>query len=146
MRPMNSGDIALLAVARRAADNAYCPYSAFPVGAVVDTERGQFYGCNVENASYSLGVCAERVAIHSAIAAGARTFSKLAVSCRNAASTDPVASRMPCGACRQVIAEFMAPDAEIVIDGAGVWSVEELLPQAFRLPESGRETQDLSLP
>ncbi len=134
MRSMNAEEEALVESARKAADNAYCPYSGFPVGAVVVTEHGPFSGCNIENASYSLGICAERAAIHSAVAAGARTLSRLAVSCRKAASTDPLASRMPCGACRQVIAEFMAPDAEVVIDGAGVWRVDELLPLAFRLP------------
>ena len=140
MRSMNSHDTALLDGARRAAERAYCPYSDFPVGAMVETERGSFSGCNIENASYSLGVCAERVAIHSAVSAGARRLSRLAVSCRGAKDSDPAGTRMPCGACRQVIAEFMAPDAEIIVDGAGVWRVEELLPNAFRLPGSEYET------
>ncbi len=134
MRPMNAGDMQLLEGARKAAENAYCPYSNFPVGAVVETECGSFSGCNIENTSYSLGVCAERVAIHTAIAAGARTISRLAVSCRGAKESDPVSTRMPCGACRQVIAEFLPVDAEVVIDGVGVWRVTELLPNAFRLP------------
>ena len=134
MRPMNAGDMELLEGARKAAENAYCPYSDFPVGAAVESEHGSFAGCNIENASYSLGVCAERVAIHTAIAAGARMIARLAVSCRGARESDPVSTRMPCGACRQVIAEFLPADAEIIIDGVGVWRVAELLPQAFRLP------------
>jgi len=133
MRPLNAEDEALLSAARAAAANAYCPYSRFPVGAVVQTERGRFAGCNVENASYSLGVCAERSAIHNAVAAGARAFVRLVVSCTAATESDPPGSRMPCGACRQVIAEFMAPDAEVIVDGAGAWTVRELLPAAFRL-------------
>src|SRR4051812_14925230 len=131
MRSMNEGDLRLLNGAREAAGRAYCPYSDFPVGAIVETDQGVFSGCNIENASYSLGVCAERVAIHSAIAAGARTIKRLAVSCIAAKEADPPATRMPCGACRQVIAEFMAADAEIIVDGAGVWRVTDLLPQAF---------------
>src|SRR4051812_39052893 len=124
MRAINPEETLLLDRAREAADRAYCPYSDFPVGAIVETERGPFTGCNIENASYSLGVCAERVAIHSAIAAGARDLSRLAVSCRAAKETDPPATRMPCGACRQVIAEFLPAGAEIVIDGVGVWRVD----------------------
>jgi cytidine deaminase len=103
----------------------------------VETERGVFVGCNVENASYSLGVCAERVAIHTALAAGARRLTRLAVSCIQAQSTAPPGARMPCGACRQVIAEFMPADAEIAVEGAGVWRVDELLPLPFRLDEPG---------
>jgi cytidine deaminase len=128
----------LLEQARRAADAAYCPYSQFPVGAAAETECGVFAGCNVENASYSLGVCAERVAIHSAIAAGARRIGRIALSCRGAGETDPSGARMPCGACRQVIAEFLTADAEVIVDGAGVWRVDELLPHAFRLAERNR--------
>jgi cytidine deaminase len=135
VRSITSNDAELLAAARSAADQAYCPYSRFPVGAAVDTEIGPFTGCNVENASYSLGICAERAAIHTAIAAGARQIRRLAVSCRAATETDPPGSRMPCGACRQVMAEFMAPEAEITIDGVGIWTLNELLPEAFRLTE-----------
>lgn len=140
MRTMTDGDRALQTGAREAASRAYCPYSSFPVGALVETDLGVFAGCNIENASYSLGVCAERVAIHTAIAAGARSLTRLAVSCIAAKNTDPPATRMPCGACRQVIAEFMAEDAEIIVDGAGVWSVADLMPEAFRLPVPEGET------
>lgn len=133
MRKLTTEDRTLLERARSAAGSAYCPYSDFPVGAAVETERGIFIGCNVENASYSLCQCAERVAIHSAIAAGARTLIRLAVSCVRARDSDPPGSRMPCGACRQVIAEHMASNAEIVVDGSGVWRADELLPAAFQL-------------
>jgi len=137
---MNEDDRELIAPARKAAENAYCPYSKFPVGAVIVTELGTFAGCNIENASYSLGVCAERSAIHAAVAAGARRLARLAVSCVLVQDSDPVAMRMPCGACRQVIAEFMGADAEIIVDGVGVWRVEELMPQPFRLPRPASET------
>jgi cytidine deaminase len=133
VRKLTVDDGSLLERARAAAGAAYCPYSDFPVGAAVETEQGIFSGCNVENASYSLGQCAERVAIQSAIAAGARRLIRLAVSCVRARDSDPPGSRMPCGACRQVIAEHMDPAAEIVVDGSGAWRVEELLPAAFRL-------------
>ena len=123
----------LLEAARNAARQAYCPYSDFPVGAAVDTDLGRFIGCNIENASYGLAVCAERVALFTAVAAGATRIDHLAVSCLKAGDTDPPGSRMPCGACRQVITEFMSPDATVTVDGAGVWRVADLLPQAFQL-------------
>jgi cytidine deaminase len=123
----------LLERAREAGKAAYCPYSDFPVGAAVETEIGVFVGCNIENASYGLAVCAERVALFTAVAAGAKQISRLAVSCLRPAPDSPAAERMPCGACRQVIAEFMLPESEIVVDGAGSWRVAELLPEAFRL-------------
>ena len=126
---------ALLAQAREAAGRAYCPYSEFPVGAAVETDAGVFVGCNVENASYGLAVCAERVALFTAVAAGAKRMTRLAVSCLRAGADDPPGSRMPCGACRQVIAEFMPPEAVVLVDGAGEWRVVELLPDAFQLAE-----------
>ena len=132
MRRIGNADMALLEAARAAAGHAYCPYSGFPVGAAAECETGVHAGCNVENASYSLGICAERVALQSAKAAGARCITRLAVCCVNAVASD-AEGKMPCGACRQVIAEFMAPDADVIIDGVGVWRVDELLPQAFRL-------------
>ncbi|HZP81819.1 MAG TPA: cytidine deaminase [Chthonomonadaceae bacterium] len=124
---------ALLEQARTAAQAAYCPYSDFPVGAAVETDKGVFVGCNVENSSYGLAVCAERVALFTAVAAGAREFKRLAVSCLRAAADGAPDSRMPCGACRQVMMEFMQPEATVVVDGAGVWSLADLLPAAFRL-------------
>jgi len=123
----------LLEAARTAGKRAYCPYSQFPVVAVVETDIGRFTGCNIENASYGLAVCAERVALFCAIAAGAKRIDRMAVSCLNAGDSDAPGSRMPCGACRQVITEFMAPDATVTVDGAGVWRVADLLPRAFQM-------------
>jgi cytidine deaminase len=123
----------LLAGARGAATRAYCPYSRFRVGAVAVADGHQFPGCNVENASYGLTICAERVAIFAAVAAGHPRVSRLAVACIDASADFGRNGRMPCGACRQVMAEFMAPDALIEIDGAGEFKLSELLPNAFVL-------------
>jgi cytidine deaminase len=125
----------LLQRAREAGGQAYCPYSDFPVGAAVETELGVFLGCNVENASYGLAICAERVALFTAVAAGARRITRLAVSCLRPGPESSTAERMPCGACRQVIAEFMSPESEVLVDGAGAWRVADLLPEAFRLDD-----------
>lgn len=118
----------LVAAAREAQERAYAPYSRYRVGAAVETEDGTIYtGCNVENASYGLALCAERVALGTAITAGARSFRRIAV----VSSSEPPAS--PCGACRQVLAE-LAPNAEVVAVGPrseARWMVSELLPHAF---------------
>ncbi len=123
----------LLERARVAARAAYCPYSHFPVGAAVESNIGVTTGVNIENASYGLAVCAERVALWSAIARGATRFHRLAVSCIAAKPDDPPGSRMPCGACRQVMAEFLDADCLILIDGVGAMRVADLLPDAFLL-------------
>ncbi len=133
MRAATPADLVMVEHARGAARGAYCPYSKFPVGAALETECGLFLGCNVENASFSLAICAERVVIHTAISAGARRLIRLAVSCTAADTSGGPPGHMPCGACRQVMAEFMPADAEIVVDGAGVWRLEDLMPQPFRL-------------
>jgi cytidine deaminase len=101
------------------------------VGAAVADATGVIYnGCNVENASYGLSICAERNAIFAAVAAGAaRPFSALAVSCIDASE----GGCSPCGACRQVIAEHLAPDAPIDVDGRGRFTPADLLPHAFNL-------------
>ena len=123
----------LLEAARAAAQHARAPYSAFPVGAAVEGSNGQVYpGCNVESASYGLTICAERTAIFSAIAAGALPR-RIAVSCLGGSASDPT-SLMPCGACRQVMLDQMGPQATVVVDGVGEFSVDELLPNGFRLP------------
>ena len=110
-------------------DQAYAPYSRFAVGAAVQAKSGVIYsGCNVENVSYGLTMCAERIALFQAIAAGEREFSLLAVV---ADTPQPVA---PCGACRQVMAEF-GVDIIVLANLAGdvsVYRLEELLPAAFR--------------
>lgn len=89
-------------------------------------------GCNVENSSYGLTVCAERVALFNAISQGKRPI-ELAVSCADGQGGNSAASRMPCGACRQVMQELLPPDAPIQIDGVGRRSLEQLLPEAFQL-------------
>ena len=116
--------------ARAAARHAYAPYSRFPVGAAVLAADGKVYAsANVENASYGLAMCAERNAIFQAVASGARRISAVAVYTPTATVT------MPCGACRQVIAEF-GSDVLVVCsaDHAAVeqrYSIGDLLPQAF---------------
>ncbi|HRI56182.1 MAG: cytidine deaminase [Anaerolinea sp.] len=120
--------------AAAARQQAYVPYSAFPVGAALLTRSGKIYtGCNVENASFGLTVCAERVAIWKAVSEGETEFEALAVVTNIAGS--------PCGACRQVMVEF-APDMPVVLaDLSGIdtiTSVDNLLPHAFR-PEHLQE-------
>jgi len=117
-----------------AAEHAYAPYSKFKVGAVVLGSSGEIYrGANIENASYGLGVCAERVALANARMAGEKHIAAIAIACVSAASDSPLNERMPCGACRQWIQE-LAPDARIYIAGEeGSYSITELLPQAFKL-------------
>lgn len=118
---------------------AYAPYSQFAVGAALRTRSGKVItGCNVENVSYGLSVCAERVAVWKAIAQGEREFEALAVVTSNGGS--------PCGACRQVMVEF-APQMPVVIadlvGGRQLTSVAELLPAAF-LPRQLLETPQQS--
>lgn len=115
---------------------AYAPYSRFRVGAAVVAGGRTFLGCNIENASYGLTVCAERVAMFEAVAAGCRPIERLAVACPDAAPYLGDAGRMPCGACRQVMAELLAPDAEIMVDGVGTFRLDDLLPRAFRLGQA----------
>lgn len=121
----------LLARARAAADRAYVPYSGFPVGAAVLAADGSIHtGCNVENASYGLTICAERVAVTGAVSSGHREIVAVAV------SAPKVPRTTPCGACRQFLNEFRpaSSDMTIILDDRGsgdsVW-LEELLPQAF---------------
>lgn len=119
----------LVTAARRAAKASYAPYSQFPVGAAVLADDGKVYsGCNVENASYGLCNCAERTAIFSAVAAGARAVRAVAV------YTPTAVASSPCGACRQVINEF-GPTALVisVCDGKErlEMTLDQLLPAAF---------------
>jgi cytidine deaminase len=118
----------LLSEARSARQGAYAPYSQFPVGAAVSTDAGVFSGCNVENASYGLTICAERVAAVTAVAAGARRFEALAV-------TGPApGATPPCGACRQFLYEFN-PEMNVVSEGTDgerkAWRLSELLVNGF---------------
>jgi cytidine deaminase len=122
----------LLAAARQARERAYAPYSNFRVGAAVLGSDGRiFSGCNVENASFGLTCCAERNAIFAMVAAGEREIREVLV----IGDTEEFLS--PCGACRQVIAEFALPSAVIhMCDRTGSGreaTVAELLPQIFRL-------------
>jgi cytidine deaminase len=123
----------LVEQARSVARRAHAPYSHFRVGAaVLDADRATYQGCNVESASYGLSMCAERTAIFAAVAAGARhPFLELAVTCPDADAALGDAGRMPCGACRQVMAEHLAPDATITVDGVGTFTIDQLLPRAF---------------
>ncbi len=125
---------ALLEAARAASHSAHCPYSGFHVGAAIRAGGRVFIGANVENASYGLTVCAERTAAFAAVLAGFTRFDAIAVACVDAGSGGDPALRMPCGACRQVLAEFAGPDVPVIVDGAGVYRLDELLPLAFRLP------------
>jgi cytidine deaminase len=123
------GRVALVAAARAARRNAYAPYSRFRVGAAVLAGRAVFRGVNVENASYGLTVCAERVAVGAAVAAGVRQLDAVAIASGTREPTPP------CGACLQVLAEFGGPDLPVVLAGAGGRIVEttlgELMPHAF---------------
>ena len=118
---------ALVQEAARARERAYAPYSHYQVGAAVLTADGQvFTGCNVENAVYPLGLCAERVAIFKAVSEGYRDFTAMAVVTGNGGS--------PCGSCRQVMHEFAPEMTVFIADGQGNirrTSVPELLPDSF---------------
>jgi cytidine deaminase len=122
----------ILASARAAYKNAHAPYSNFRVGSTVLTEQGNLYsGCNVENASYGLTICAERNAIFAAVAAEGAGMRIKAV----AVATEKDGPCAPCGACRQVIFEF-GPDAVILFKGQSgteQMAITKLLPEGFRL-------------
>jgi cytidine deaminase len=132
-RPTMNADIQkeLLARARAVANHAYAPYSEFPVGAAALAVDGSIHtGCNVENASYGLTVCAERAAVSAAVSAGQRQIVAVAV------SAPKISHTTPCGGCRQFLNEFKPAntDMAIVLDdreaGEVVW-LDDLLPRAF---------------
>lgn len=114
--------------ARGVQSHAYAPYSQYRVGAALETEDGAiFLGCNVENASYGLSHCAERVAVGAALSAGRRRFRRIVI----VSDSDPPAA--PCGACRQVLIEF---GEDLVVEAVGPkqtlrWNLRELLPSFF---------------
>ena len=127
----------LLQEARAAQAGSYSPYSNVKVGAALLRADGTIMrGANVENASYGLTVCAERNAIFAAVSQhGKQKFKAIAVSVllpRGGAGATP-AQLSPCGACRQVMAEFMDNDALVIVDGSRTYTLGELLPDAFRL-------------
>ena len=124
----------LIELATAMLDKAYIPYSHFPVGAALECEDGAvFTGCNIENASYGLTNCAERTALFKAVSEGRRRFRALAI-----AGGTPKAPAVPCGACRQALAEFCPPDLPVAVAplrrGAPVIrALAEYLPHSFAL-------------
>jgi cytidine deaminase len=122
----------LIRAALDAQQRAYCPYSNFPVGAAVRTASGAIYsGANIENSSFGLTICAERVAASSAVAAGERAFAAVAVASRGGVS--------PCGACRQFLAEFNPSLTIVMVDSLRLNEFREttldvLLPSRFEGP------------
>jgi cytidine deaminase len=124
---LNASD--LIAAARKARKNAHAPFSKFKVGAALETADGTVVtGCNVENATYGLTMCAERVAMFKAISEGHRTFTRIAV----VADTD--APTPPCGSCRQILWEF-GGDLEVIMGNTrretARWRLKDLLPLPF---------------
>jgi cytidine deaminase len=128
MTDPNQTDLALLAFAREAKGKAYAPYSEFRVGAAVFAGGEIYQGCNVENAAYGSTICAERGAAMAAVMAGQRFFDAIAI------IGDSEAPTVPCGACRQFLAEFN-PEMRVVMGGSTdavqVATLDELLPDAF---------------
>lgn len=124
----------LFVIAKDAMKSSYAPYSNYNVGAALLTKKGNIYkGCNIENASYSVTNCAERTALFSAIAYGENEFTAICVvGGKNGEITDYA---MPCGVCRQALAEFCDADFRIYVgiseDGIKEFSLGELLPYSF---------------
>lgn len=128
----------LIEAAKNAQKNSYSPYSRYPVGAAVLAESGRMYsGCNVENASFGLACCAERVAIYKAVSHGEKKLRAVCVAAKSA---------KPCGACRQVITEFALKDTEVIcVDWEPLEKKEKitytrasrLLPKPFNPSEAG---------
>jgi cytidine deaminase len=126
---------ALIDLAIEARRRAYAPYSNYPVGAAVRTKSGRiFTGCNVENAAYPAGICAERVAVFKAVSEGEKEFEVMAVATSNGGS--------PCGVCRQVMAEFGLDTVVLISNEDGhlvqETTVRELLPGAFVPSDMGK--------
>jgi cytidine deaminase len=120
---------ALLEAALRARENAHAPFSNFKVGAALQDHSGRVYtGCNVENATYGLTVCAERVAVFKAISEGARSFTRMAV------AADTQVLTPPCGACRQILWEFCGDIELVLVNLAGRterFRLKDLFPRPF---------------
>ena len=123
-------DQELLELARKAAENSYSPYSHFPVGAALECADGTiFTGCNVENAAYGDTICAERTALVKAVSEGQRSFTRIAI------YGEGQGYCMPCGSCRQALAEF-SPEMEVLCAKAGgsyvSYPLTRLLPYTFK--------------
>lgn len=128
MREVTQPDLALLAFAREAQESAYAPYSGFKVGAAIFAGGEIHQGVNVENAAYGSTICAERMAAGAAILAGNAEFDAIAV------VGDSTTPTVPCGACRQFLAEFN-PEMRVIMGGrcdeVRVATLDELMPEAF---------------
>ncbi len=123
-------DRELLRIAKEASLNAYVPYSGFPVGAALECDDGTVYtGCNVENAAYGDTICAERTAVVKAVSDGRRSFTRIAI------YGEGQGYCMPCGSCRQVLAEF-SPEIEVLCAKAGgsyvSYPLTRLMPYTFK--------------
>jgi len=134
MKKAPEKNASLREAALRAMENAYAPYSNFRVGAALRTRDGQLItGCNMENSSYGLALCAETLAVAYAVSQGLTEFDEIAIATEDSEPTPP------CGACRQVLNEF-APNIKIYSytrDGQeAAWTLDELLPHAFVLHQS----------
>ncbi len=128
MHSLTASDLALLAFAREMKEKSYAPYSDFRVGAAVFANGDIYQGCNIENAAYGSTMCAEAGALAAAIAAGAHDVDAVAV------VGDSESPTVPCGNCRQMLAEFN-PEMRVIMGGSTdevmVMTLEELLPEAF---------------
>ena len=132
---MKIDERALAVAAFEAREKAYAPYSHFKVGAALLTESGKIYtGCNIENAAYSVAVCAERTALFKAVSEGERSFAALAVVGSFEGEVNALPSA-PCGICRQALVEFCPLDMPVIMartpDDRIVMRLEELLPLSF---------------
>lgn len=126
----------MIDIAKEVLENAYAPYSKYRVGAVIETSSGKLYtGCNIENMSFGLTVCAERVAIFKAVSDGERSITKVVI------VSDGDSTPIPCGACLQVMNEFSDEDLEIIVssrDGKFErFKLIDLLPRPFKLCKEG---------
>jgi len=125
---MNAGLENIIAIARQAIENCYSPYSKLRIAAVLEDDSGDFHtGVNVENSSYSLTICAERAAVFSAVSSGQKKFRRILIYSRD---IEP----LPCGACRQVLAEFCDDDFQVITatdDTVRHYALVELLPHGF---------------
>jgi cytidine deaminase len=126
----------LCRAAREVAAHSYSPYSGFRVGAAVYDGSKIYVGTNVENSRYGLALCAERAALCNAIASGAKEITAIAIVCIDAKQDSSISESVPCGACRQWIAE-LSPQASIIICGQEEsFSIQDLLPFPFSIQKS----------